>query len=377
MKILVVFIDMIRVNRLKLVNENIVNETPLDRSLKKLGGTFYTNSFTEGPDTPRAMATFATGKSPYKNGCNTRLKWPRDFLKEDLKTVYDIFLEKNYKMTFFSNPNERECGMYSEKITNLDIHNEDYELDNYLKSLTLEKNHFIFISLPDFHWSLDDNGYNHFGEKKAFDNASKSFDLIFNNLNKDDFDHIFLFSDHGFKFNYEYRSQPKYMLLNEDRLNILMFHRKKGDEESIKINNKLCALSDLYYTFDEIINDIKSDQSLFSEKEKKYIVVEDHLNFEISVNLTVGIWALVTKDKIYVRDANNGYLISKNNETDFGIVNEYDETLKKESTFGIFFKEHQKVNNYKKLILKQTKYMHGGERKKIAKLLRLYHNLKF
>tara|TARA_B110000046_G_scaffold184520_1_gene223231 strand:- start:11570 stop:12739 length:1170 start_codon:yes stop_codon:yes gene_type:complete len=373
MKILVVFVDMIRPNRLSIINKRISPNTPLDEFLKKLGGTFYKNCFSQGPDTPRGLATFATGKIPNKNGCNTRTKWPRDFLNKDLKTVYDLFVEKNYKMTFFSNPNERECGMFPEHITNMDIHNNNYDLDKYLKAVELKKNHFMFISLPDFHWSFDDNGYTVYGEKKANKDVVNSLEVIFNNFSKDDFDHIFMFSDHGFKFIHELKIQPKYMILNEDRTNILMLHRKKGDPINIKINEKLCAITDIFYTLDEIINKKKSDESLFSEKEKTHIIIEDHLTFETSVNQSIEIWAIAMAENIYVRVMETGYLIDRNNNIKFGVIDEFDNILKKESSFKKFDYEFKKVFKYNELILKQTKFMYGGQRKKISKILNMYN----
>ena len=75
MKILTIFADMIRPNRLSTFNDCLKEDTPIDTKLKMLGGTVYTNCFTPGPDTPRSTATFLTGVDPYLNGCNTRLKW--------------------------------------------------------------------------------------------------------------------------------------------------------------------------------------------------------------------------------------------------------------------------------------------------------------
>ena len=122
MKILILFTDMIRPNRFSFVNDNINRISPFEKSIEKLGGTFYSNCFTEGPDTPRGLATFSTGMPPNKNGCDTRVKWPRYFLDKNLKTIYDLFLEKNYKISMFSNPNEN-TGMFPNHITDMDIHN--------------------------------------------------------------------------------------------------------------------------------------------------------------------------------------------------------------------------------------------------------------
>ena len=82
MRILVIFSDMLRPNRLSTFNSSLIKQTKIDHFLKNLGGTAYTNCFTEGPDTPRGLASFATGLSPYLNGCDSRLKWPRFFLKK-------------------------------------------------------------------------------------------------------------------------------------------------------------------------------------------------------------------------------------------------------------------------------------------------------
>ena len=376
MRVLIVFIDMIRPNRLSIFNQNIENSAPLDISLKKIGGTFYRNCFSQGPDTPRGLASFATGKIPFENGCTTRVKWPRYFLRKELKTIYDLFIEKNYKMTFFSNPNERETGMFPEHITNMNIHNKDYDLDKYLKNTKLEDNHFMFIGLPDYHWSFDDNGYTTYGEKKAYQDTAKSFDVIFDNFNKDDFDHTFVFSDHGFKFIHESKTQPKYMLLNEDRTNILMIHRIKGDEDKVDFSNKLCAITDVYSTIDEILNDNKSKNSLFSDSEKEYVIIEDHLDFAPSVNQNIGLWALAMKENIYVRTLDNGYLIDRINNVEEIVIDKYDDILKKESSFGVYFDEYEKVYRYREFIFKQTSYMYGGERKKISKVYNYINILK-
>jgi arylsulfatase A-like enzyme len=377
MKVLVVFIDMIRPNRLSIFNKNIKEETPLDISLRKLGGTYYTNCFTQGLDTPRGMATFATGKIPYKNGCTTRVKWPRYFLNKELKTIYDLFIEKKYKMTLFSNPNERETGMFPEHISNLEIHNNSYDLDKYLSDIELEDNHFVFVALPDFHWSFDDNSYTTHGEQQAYKDAKKSYDIIFKNFDKDDFDHIFIFSDHGFKFTHEFKHQPKYLLLNEDRTNIMMIHRKKG-EESISYNDKLCSIADVYPSMESILGESAPQGiPLFAEEQKDYVIAEDHLNFAPSVNQNVEIWAVIKRDLIYVRMLGDAFLLDrKTRGVVEGVDVGYDEILKNESSFIKYIDEYEKVFKYREFIFKQTTYMYGGKRHKISRFMTYLYILK-
>ena len=375
MKILILFADMIRPNRFSFVNDNIKRISPFEKSIEKLGGTFYSNCFTEGPDTPRGLATFSTGMPPNKNGCNTRVKWPRYFLDKNLKTIYDLFLEKKYKISMFSNPNERNTGMFPNHITEMDIHNHDFDLKSYLNEIKLTKNHLLFISLPDFHWSFDDNGYTTYGESKAYYDINKSFEIVFQQYNKDDFDHIFVFSDHGFKFNHEIRFQKKFMLLDEDRTNVLMIHRKKG-ERIIRIDNKLCGLSQVYPSVDYILNNRSDKEALQKSKPKNYIAVEDHINFYPKVNQNIELWSIVKNDEIYIRTLNYGYILNRENKKIKKEVNyEYDEILKYETSFKKYFEEHKKIAIYNNLILKQTKFMYGGKRKKQFKLLKWVFSL--
>ena len=116
MKILVVFVDMIRANRLSLFNNDIKLKTQLDNEFEQLGGTIYTNFYSECPDTPRAMASFISGKLPYQNNCDLRTKWPRYFLESETN-IFDQLIKKDYDLNLFSNPNERKKGMFSKNIT--------------------------------------------------------------------------------------------------------------------------------------------------------------------------------------------------------------------------------------------------------------------
>jgi len=302
MKVLTIFIDMIRANRLSTFNSCVKVDTPLDTAFKELGGTVYTNCFTPGPDTPRGMSTYYTGINPYQNGCNTRLKWPEYFLNKDLNTIFDLFIEKDYKIDCFSSPRERDTGLFPEHIAEMNVHNIDLNMDKYLSELELKNDHFLFISIPDYHWAFDDFGYSSKGEKKAYDVTKSVWDIVFKNLNKEDFDHIFIFSDHGFKFSVERKLEPKSYMLNEDRTNSIMLHRAKEQNDLVQ-NNKLCSLADLYSTYEDILN-VKQTKSisLLSKKEHSFITLEDHIDFAPAINQNIELWALVNKEIIYIRE---------------------------------------------------------------------------
>jgi hypothetical protein len=373
MKVLTIFIDMIRANRLSTFNDNIKVNTPLDNAFKDLGGTLFTNCFTPGPDTPRGMSTYYTGIDPYQNGCNTRLKWPKYFLDKNLKTVFDIFLEKNYEMNIFSAPNERDTGFLPSHIDSMDIHNDDYNMNKYLSNIELKNDHFIFLSIPDYHWAFDDFGYSTNGERKSYEVTKSVFNIVFNNFDKDDFDHIFIFSDHGFKFNIERKFESKLYMLNEDRTNNIMIHRKKGENDLI-INDKLCSLADMYSTYEDILNiDITNGISLLSNKEHQYIILEDHMDFAPAINQNIELWALVNNEIIYIRELDKAITIDRlTRDIRHGIIEEYDMILKDNSSFSIYIDEYEKIFRYRKNIFEKSYYMNGEKRKERKKLVKYF-----
>ena len=350
MKVLVLFTDMIRANRLSLFNENFSHVTPLDQSLKKIGGTAYTNCFTQGPDTPRGISSVLTGKSPFFNGCDVRLKWPMFFLDPSLKTIFDLFKENNFKIDILSDPRERAIGIFPEDIASFYEDDNTYDIDSFFKNLIIENDHFIFLCLPQFHWTLDAYGASLNGEKNAHLDISNTIDKVFNYIDKDTFDHIFIFSDHGFKFTHEIRTEPEHLLLNSDRTNTIMMHREKF-QNNLAYSNKLCSITDLYPTFQEILGtSANSDSiSLFSKKEHEYVVIEDHINFMPSVNQNIELWSLVTPSHIYIRQLDKAHIINRNNNIiESSVIVEYDQILERESSYGKYKNEFEKVFVYSK-----------------------------
>jgi len=167
MKILTIFIDMIRPDRLTTFNLENKVKTPLDFAFQKLGGTVFTNCYSPGPDTPRGISSFLTGLDPYKNGCNTRLKWPQYFLNKKLKTIFDLFIENKYRVDCYSPLTHQKLGIFPDHIAKMNIHNKDNKMDEYLSKIKLQNKHFIFIDIYDFHMGIDDFGASTHGEKKS------------------------------------------------------------------------------------------------------------------------------------------------------------------------------------------------------------------
>ncbi len=367
MKVLIVFTDMIRSNRLKTCNSKILKKTPLDNVLNKIWWTIYTECFSPTPDTPRWMACLYTWLWPKYNWCDIRIKYPKFYLKK--KSFFDLFLEKKYKISCFSNPSERKTWLFPKNIDKLNIHNKDYNLDNYLKNIKLNKDHLLFISLPDFHHSISQIWATIKWEIEWYIQLEKSINIIFDNYKKNDFDHIIFFSDHWFKFYDEWFDYKKELplLLNEDRINSLMFHRKKWDETLIE-NNKLISTTNLFWFLENILNkkDI-SQLSLYNNK-VKYIVWEDHINFNTNINQFIWIWYYLDKNILYVRTLYNWYIFNrKSNKYKIKIDINLDSFISNNSQFKDYIKRKNILDMYNDSAKekKKIKYPNWIEIKKV------------
>ena len=363
MKVLMIFIDMVKGVDLSK-NKSKMQTRAFKNYLDKLGGTIFTNTFTEGPDTPRSMSSFYTGKKPSENGCIDRLRWPEYFLNTE-ETIFDYFIDNNFKLDFFSNPNERANGLFPKKISQLkNVHNETINLNHFIDELTLSDDQLLFISLPDLHFSMDDIGYNLLGEFYGYYNVIKSLNIIFNRFHKDIFDNILIFSDHGFKYRSQLAFEKRSFSLNRDRTQVFLFSRNKFDN-SINYSENLLALSDVFHVFRFLKKDINIDliQNLISFK-RDYILIEDHSKFNNEYGQFIGKWAYVNSKHYYIRNQENAILIDLESEKVIEGYNKfYENELLALKSFREFHDVSIKLNQYNtNILVPSIKYTSGIKR---------------
>lgn len=304
MKILSIMCDMVRPNILDF--ENCGEET-YENMLKTLGGTYYCNCFSHGPDTGRSMGCYWSGVNPQENGCNTRAKYPKFYLQKP--TFLDTLVEEKFKLYFFTNPNEKVLGVLPPRYENIGVHNDDLDFEKFANKVDMsDENVYIHASLTDFHWALDDYGANADGVEKGLRVLKESISNFFDVIPSEKFDYIIIFSDHGFKYDVEFERQEKYLLLNRDRSNTLMFLHKKGDSK-FDVNEKLCSIIDVFPTVFQMIGKVYNGDgySLFSEMEHEFIISEEHGSFRPQVNQRIEYWAVIKKDVIYLRSYSGYY----------------------------------------------------------------------
>lgn len=293
MKILLVFIDMVRLDHLNIYNEKAI-PTLLDKKLCKIGGTLFTRCYSPGPDTPRSMASMQTGLYPFYNGCDTRIKWPRYFIKEGVKTIWDIAANLGYNVNLCARQHHINVGLFHfTKHPNIKVFN---SLERFVSESSFSNNNISFVCTPDVHFAIEDYGATNKGINEGFNMATKMFDRFITDEFIRNFDYTFIFSDHGLQTYSERCSKSsKIDLLNDGRNRLLMLMHRNGDDKIIK-DNRLASMVDLFATIAQLIGaECKNSGFSFIDKPGRRIVhIEDHTNFLVSPEVMIKQWRVIT-----------------------------------------------------------------------------------
>lgn len=331
MRIMIIFIDMIRANRhfgFDAASEN----SKFAQFLQRLGGVTYTNCFTQAPDTPRSLATFYSGLPPVENGCDLRYKWPGEYLKTK-DDLFNFLLNYGYHIDFFSNPKERELGLFPDMKKLRITHNNNMDFKLFLSTLSKREKQLTYISLPDFHWAIDDYGATKKGEEFGNSRVNSCIRMLEKYGKLEDYDHVFFYSDHGFKFHEEFQLESRFEFVNWDRTNVIFHHYKRNDN-SFAVNTSLTTLTDFFPAFKSLI----TQGYAFELPKCSHITVEDY--YSVAAGDTVlspSLWAFINNE-IYIvfKKSGNYKILWKQNTTESlpGLIRKAKEILALETNYN-------------------------------------------
>ena len=304
MKILNIFCDMLRPDTLSLFNDNLVKKDSLDLELEKLGGTIYKNVFAVNPDTGRGIAGFFTGRFAKAHECMVMAQYPENFLNMKLYNLNNLFEEKKIKNYFLCKEDYYKLGYIPKDTKGLvkirENKRNDYKekIKKIAEEIKEEKDAFIFFTFSDFHDVMTLENYTMKKIKQGKEQLNKIIKYVFEVFDKDDFDYIFIFSDHGCCYDEEIKEQL--YLVSDNRTRITLQVRKKY-ENTLKENLELRSLLDLFPTWCSLYNkDIKCDGISLFEKNSlnRKIVIESSSKFATDIWAISDLWSIVTKEEI-------------------------------------------------------------------------------
>ena len=312
MKILYIFCDMLRAERLQSVNPQIKEKTPIDRYFERLGGTCFTNAYTPAPDTSRSLACFQTGLMPNKNGCRKYVQYAADYLETD-EHIFKTLYQQGYKIHALVTPFGPERGDYAHDFF-------DYVTPYYdfrraieaIKKCNSEKQ-VTYLVIDDYHDAIDISA-TLWGHKTGQKHLSNAFSILFDEIPVDYFDDIFIFSDHGCTLDIDYPN-PRINKLNDYLSKITLFWHRKGDS-TLKKDNHIVSILDIYPTTLEILK-LKPTAnidgvSLFTPDKERFIVMENNILSPDAWNniLTLnGVWAFRNRDYFFVQTIDQDYYL--------------------------------------------------------------------
>lgn len=374
MKALVVFIDMTRVDHLSLFN-NKLDDTPIDTYLKKLGGTLYTKCYSPSPDTPRSLACMQTGLYPYFNGCDTRIKWPKFFIKEGLTTIWDHASSLGYRVNLCCNKHEVDTGFF--KYLPSDNIHEYYDPASFVTEGEFCENSLSFIGIPDVHEAVNDWGATDSALKRGYGIVGNYFSRYLTSNFVEKFDYVFFFSDHGLAMESErIKYKSKLDLLDDGRNNLLMFCHKRGIKD-IKIDNRLSAIMDLYASLEELLGatDYRHGYSFFGNEKRELLHIEDHSDFSVRPDIMISLWRVLS-DSYDIRTDTRVTIDTKGKQPNMSVIEAY---LDEYSPMYSYLKKCNKILDYYQEINKpQLTYFEGSKRlnRRVAYLIKGFYKIR-
>jgi hypothetical protein len=300
MRILNVFIDMLRTDLLNLYN-NDLKLTPIDSFFRDLGGTTYTNVYTPSPDTFRSISSFWSGLPSYENGCNSRHKFPSVFLNK--KSFLESLTQKDYSIRFLSDrtylfpPTYQNGDYYIKEITDINQFND-------------KDNLYLLIDLPDIHFVLDDYGYSKKAVIHSHSQLRRSLEYLKSQVQLNSFDYVLFFSDHGHILNIDSELIDKELFMGVPRSRIF-FHTFEPKKEIIhSFNYDFLSITSFYEFILELTSGngtINSLRNKINLKPVNEILIEDFLTINnlIGINSVPNIWCLKTNNSSIVFDCSN------------------------------------------------------------------------
>lgn len=298
MKILMIFVDMLRPNLLNMGN-NQMKDTPLDRVLKSWKGTFYPNCFTPGPDTPRSAACLWSSRYPIVNGCNTRLRYPQYFLKNSHNNFLHILGSNGYRLNFVMNQANLDLGELPEEFDKAYYYDSGL-LEDKLKQVEITEDSFTYISIQDYHAVVNDWDAQCKAAKVGNKLIADELNLIAAYLPLDRFDRVMLYSDHGWAMHNEKMLTP-IQQLGRNRTQIMLYIVNKG-MPAYRVDKRLCSILDIGPTVCDMAG-VRlpyhiDGLSLVGEEKHECILIEDHKNFDVTFGQTIEIWGVRSKKGI-------------------------------------------------------------------------------
>lgn len=236
MKVLLFLADMVR-GDLTNFEEGV---TVFERTVSKLGGTWWPNAFTPAPDTPRSTASLFSGCYPSTHGVNMRAKSCLESFKDKKPSLLKALADAGVDVAVFRSEKEIEEGIWLPKdcLTSISQFSDLEKLRRWARD---KDNCFIYWHDGAYHSASDVSNLVSDPHEVGLDAINISLEWA---LQVVDFDSFWLVSDHGCKFPGDSLSPES--MIDRSRTNICLFLHEKRMPNRVLRDDSLRGIFDLY-----------------------------------------------------------------------------------------------------------------------------------
>ena len=298
MKILMVFVDMLRAFSQHVCNDG-VPWNKLDDVLASFGGIVYSNCYSPSPDTPRGLASIWTGTYPKWNGCDERIKYPKFFLDDAMDNLWKLFLRTAEDCSFNLFLQKKSVNFHSlpKGVEEHAILFDDDDLLSFLDSVRIEENSVTYINLNDYHTGIDKVRAATDKMGVVYDMVAEKLKAIFDKHPRDTFDIGLIFSDHGCSLD-----RDGGILSHRGRIQTyLQLWVKNAGIDELHRNNKMCSCMDIFPTIAFLLKGMVLNRidgiNLLSNAYHPYLVIEDYSVFTTEMKQILGWWGVLFPQK--------------------------------------------------------------------------------
>lgn len=233
MKVLLYLADMVRGD---LFNPE-TGTSLIEKYFKSNGGTYWPNTFTPSPDTPRSTACLFTGNNVVENGIGLRSLSLADSFRNDQVSIFRSLAQNGIKNAIWRDRIEIDQGIWlpGDCLNQVEQFTSGIEISDWLSK---EQNALVYRHDNTYHRVMDQlpiiRSPHQVGLDLVFQNFLEAVEIT-------DWDIIWFFSDHGCILPNESKSPMD--MLNRNRTNIPLYLWTRKDKD-LTLNLSLRSIID-------------------------------------------------------------------------------------------------------------------------------------
>ena len=228
------------------------------------------------------------------------IKYPRYFLNEKLDNIWKLFKRKQLSLNLFVSKENLDLGVLPNGVLSsadstpphINLF-DDEDLNRFLNTVEIKDNSVTFIELDDYHFVAGDIHYKLQGLDFLYETVGGEIDLIFDKLDRDNFDIVLIFSDHGCLL-----EKDKPVLWHRGRIQTyLQLWIKNSGIDELNRDERLCSCMDIFPTLAFLLEDFVLNRTdglnLLTNAQHPFLVIEDYLNFSVTLDQALGWWGIM------------------------------------------------------------------------------------